>query len=213
MFRKLMLVLSLALAFQTQSGFAENDALDEVNRTRAARGLAPFQRDEALSQAAAGAANHRAATRNAGHTSNDFAFLPPGSRAQAAGCAAWQQGQGWGACCTYENWKYAGAAYAIGPDGRRYMHLFVSNTPNAVAAAVQQQVPVGNNAKVIPPAQVMPPAPVNAPALGDGVTWAKTDSGQVAFKDGKQLGFLGSNGTFYYLQKDGSLDERKPESK
>lgn len=134
MIHKLLFVLSLALVFQSTSVNAADDALDEVNRTRAARGLAPFNRDEALSQAAAGAADFRAARRISGHSSNDFAFLPGGARASAAGCAAWNQGSGWGACCTYENWKYAGAAASVGPDGKRYMHLFVSNSPNGIGA-------------------------------------------------------------------------------
>lgn len=104
---------------------AADDALGEVNAARAARGLRPFVRDAGLSQAAAGAADYRAARRITGHTSNDFSFVPAGSTARAAGCAAWQPGWGWGACCTYEPWTFAGAAVAIGPDGRRYMHLFV----------------------------------------------------------------------------------------
>jgi len=37
----------------------------------------------------------------------------------------WPDGWGWGSCCTYERWVYAGAAWCIGPDGQRYMHLFV----------------------------------------------------------------------------------------
>ena len=101
------------------------DALDEVNATRAARGLRPFVRDDGLTSAAAGCAEFRAARLMAGHTSNDFAAVPAGAYATSAGCAAWEPGMGWGACCTYENYTYAGAAYAMGRDGRRYMHLFV----------------------------------------------------------------------------------------
>jgi hypothetical protein len=101
------------------------DALDEVNATRAARGLAPFIRDDNLTAAAAGCAEFRAARLMAGHTSNDFAALPPGTSASASGCAAWPVGLGWGSCCTYDRYTYAGAAYAMGRDGRRYMHLFV----------------------------------------------------------------------------------------
>ena len=58
---------------------------------------------------------------------DDFAALPPGSVASAAGCAAWHPSAGWGSCCTLENHRYAGAAYSYGRDGRRYMHIFVSN--------------------------------------------------------------------------------------
>jgi hypothetical protein len=101
------------------------DALGEVNATRAARGLRPFAHDPSLTVAAKACADFRAERFMAGHTSNDFAFVPAGGYATSAGCAAWDPGMGWGACCTYDNYTYAGAAYAVGRDGRRYMHLFV----------------------------------------------------------------------------------------
>jgi hypothetical protein len=101
------------------------DALDEVNQARARRGLRPFLRDHGLTVAAASAARYRAAHRMAGHTPNDFAHLPSGSQATSAGCAAWPASMGWGSCCWEENWTYAGASYAMGPDGLRYMHIFV----------------------------------------------------------------------------------------
>jgi hypothetical protein len=100
-------------------------ALAEVNAARAARGLRPFVEDPDLTTAAQGAAKYRAARLMAGHTANDFAFVPSGSSASAAGCAAWEPSWGWGACCTYEPWAHAGAAWSLGSDGRRYMHLFV----------------------------------------------------------------------------------------
>lgn len=102
------------------------DALDEVNHARAARGLPPFQYDRNLAIAAGACAEHRAARRLAGHSSNDFAFVPAGTKCDATGCAAWPQGMGWGSCCSYEHYERAGAAYVIGPDGLRYMSLFVS---------------------------------------------------------------------------------------
>jgi hypothetical protein len=105
--------------------FAGENALAEVNAARAARGLRPLLEDPNLTAAASAASDFRAAYRIAGHTSNDFAFLPAGCICPAAGCAAWEPSWGWGSCCTYENWTYAGAAYAHGSDGRRYMHLFV----------------------------------------------------------------------------------------
>jgi hypothetical protein len=101
------------------------EALDEVNAVRAKRGLPAFQYDEGLTRAAQACAQFRADRLIQGHTSNDFAFLPAGAQAPAAGCAAWEPSMGWGACCTYERYAYAGAAYALGRDGRRYMHLFV----------------------------------------------------------------------------------------
>jgi hypothetical protein len=102
-----------------------DDALAEVNARRARRGLRAFIRDEGLTAAAIRAAQYRATYRIAGHSSNDFAFLPAGSLASAAGCAAWEPSWGWGSCCSEENWTYAGASWAMGSDGRRYMHLFV----------------------------------------------------------------------------------------
>lgn len=101
------------------------EALDEVNAARASRGLPPFTRDPGLTVAARSAAVYRAARHMEGHTPNDFAHLPAGAHATAAGCAAWEPSWGWGSCCAYENWTYAGAAFAVGRDGRRYMHLFV----------------------------------------------------------------------------------------
>lgn len=109
----------------TSPACAAWDALDEVNAKRAARGLAPFVRDADLTRAAAGCADFRAERLMAGHTRNDFAALPPGSTARAAGCAAWPQGMGFGSCCLYERWTFAGAAWALGRDGKRYCHLFV----------------------------------------------------------------------------------------
>ena len=118
----LAIVVSLVVASAAQAG---SDALHEVNAARARRGLPPYQRCEALSIAASKAADFRAARHIAGHTSNDFSFVPRGTGAGAAGCAALTPDWGWGSCCTYERWRYAGAAWAMGRDGRRYMHLYV----------------------------------------------------------------------------------------
>lgn len=101
------------------------DGLDEVNAKRSARGLRPFARDEGLTQAARACAAFRAERGLFGHTSNDFAFVPPGASAASAGCAAYPAGYGWMSCCTYDNYTSAGAAWVTGRDGRRYMHLFV----------------------------------------------------------------------------------------
>jgi len=100
-------------------------ALAEVNALRAQRGLPPYAYDDDLTKAAQAAAVYRANYLIEGHTSNDFAFVPAGSSAASAGCAAWPQGMGWGSCCCYDNYRLAGAGWAIGKDGRRYMHLFV----------------------------------------------------------------------------------------
>src|SRR5438874_8217526 len=93
------------------------DGLDEVNAQRAARGLRPFVRDDALTQAAGACAAFRAERGLFGHTANDFAFLPPGSSARSAGCAAYPAGYGWMSCCVYDNYTYAGAASVTGSDG------------------------------------------------------------------------------------------------
>ncbi len=101
------------------------DALDEVNAARAARGLRPLLKDEGLTAGAKAAARWRAERLTAGHAPNDFAFLPPGSMATSAGCAAAEPSWGWLSCCYLDNWTYAGAAWVMGSDGRRFMHLFV----------------------------------------------------------------------------------------
>ncbi|XZE20517.1 CAP domain-containing protein [Pirellulaceae bacterium SH449] len=102
-----------------------NEALAEVNAARARRGLRPFIHDPLLTQAAQQCAQIRASRRIAGHLPNDFAYLPAGSTARSAGCGAMESSWGWGTCCTYENYTYAGAAWVMGNDGKRYMHLFV----------------------------------------------------------------------------------------
>jgi hypothetical protein len=127
------LVLSvLALTLSAHVAVAEEvpvanaqQVLDEVNAARAARGLRPYLLDENLARGATACAIHRARYRMAGHTPNDFGFLPPGTSASAGGCAAWPVGMGWGSCCTYDNYQFAGAGYCVGADGKRYMHIFV----------------------------------------------------------------------------------------
>lgn len=115
----------LGFASMTVYSWAGENALREVNAARAARGLSPFIEDAKLKAGAVNVAEFRASRLMAGHTGNDFAGLPTGCLASAAGCAAWEPSWGWGACCTYDNYTYAGAAWAVGRDGRRYMQLFV----------------------------------------------------------------------------------------
>src|SRR5262245_32247091 len=86
-------------------------AMAEVSAARAARGLPPFIENQALTRAAQGAAQYRAARLISGHTANNFAFLPRGAQATAAGCAAWEPRMGWGSCFTYEGHRYGGAAW------------------------------------------------------------------------------------------------------
>lgn len=102
--------------------------LGEVNAARAQRGLPAFQADPLLQQAAEEAARRRAAIQCHGHLpgpQGDFACIPPGGQAAAAGCGALTPDWGWGSCCAYDGYTYAGAAWVQGSDGRRYMHLFV----------------------------------------------------------------------------------------
>src|SRR4051812_36919542 len=108
-------VFALVALFSSAAVFAADsaeayDGLAEVNAARAARGLKPYVYDEGLARAAAGCATFRAERLMAGHTSNDFSALPAGSHASAAGCAAWEPSMGWGACATYDNYTYCGAA-------------------------------------------------------------------------------------------------------
>ena len=124
---KSCLISVILILLSTQTLLA-GDALDEVNAARAARGLRPFIRDEGLTIAAIRASEHRAAYRIAGHVGGgmgDFAFLPPGSHASAAGCGALEPWWGWGTCCTYDNYERAGAAVTV-VAGIRFMHLFVA---------------------------------------------------------------------------------------
>lgn len=103
-----------------------DDALDEVNAARAKRGLRAFLPDPLLNKAALACARQRASRFCHGHLpESDFKYLPDGGDARAAGCGALEPSWGWGTCCTYENYTYAGAAWVMGSDGRRYMHLFV----------------------------------------------------------------------------------------
>jgi len=109
------------------SGIVE-DALPEVNERRAKRGLKPFVNDDGLRQAALSCAKIRAQNHIHGHLSGnmgDFAYLPSGCNASAAGCGALEPSWGWGTCCMDDNYTYGGAAMVIGNDGLRYMHLFV----------------------------------------------------------------------------------------
>lgn len=130
--KRWMLVLSCVGLFADTSQTGDTagyiDGLDEVNAKRATRGLPPYIRDEGLTQAAGSCASYRASRLMFGHTSNDFAFLPNGSHADSAGCAAYPPSYGWMSCDIWEPQRYAGAAWVMGSDGRRFMHVFVSNS-------------------------------------------------------------------------------------
>lgn len=135
------LTIAFGCVLLSQSAVRADEALDEVNAARMARGLRPFIRDDGLTQAAASCAEFRASHLMFGHTSNDFAFLPPGVSASSAGCAAYDASLGWLSCCTYENYTHAGAAYSIGRDGKRYMHLFVRSEAPSQPTAMWADAP------------------------------------------------------------------------
>ena len=110
------------------TAYGSDDALDEVNARRAARGLPAFVKDPGLTQAAAACAKVRAANFVDGHLGgamSDFSYLPAGVTASAAGCGALEPSWGWGTCCMDEPYTFAGAAWVMGANGKRYMHLFV----------------------------------------------------------------------------------------
>ena len=108
------------------SSSGSDDALNEVNAARAARGLRPFINDPGLNAAALACAKQRCARHIDGHLpESDFRYLPSGTNAGAAGCGALDPSWGWGTCCTYDSYTYGGAAWVMGSDGKRYMHLFV----------------------------------------------------------------------------------------
>jgi hypothetical protein len=117
--------VAFAVVVLSSNSASAADALAQVNAQRAARGLPAYERDEALSVAAEAAARHRAERLLFGHCANDFAFLPAGVSADAAGCAAYPAEYGFMACATYDGYRWAGAASVPGRDGRVYHHLFV----------------------------------------------------------------------------------------
>lgn len=105
-----------------------SSALDEVNALRAARWLPAYIQDDGLEQAAIATATFRAERLMFGHVTGgmgDFAFLPRGIHASATGCAAYPPSYGFMACAIYDRYTFAGAAWVLGRDGKRYCHLFV----------------------------------------------------------------------------------------
>lgn len=106
----------------------EATPLEQVNARRRAAGLTPYIECPDLAAGAKACAEYRAAQGIAAHTGNDFAFLPRGCRASAAGCniaahggtAAFQTCAMYEAACTH-----CGCATARAADGRVFHHLFV----------------------------------------------------------------------------------------
>ena len=120
-----LVLLTLPLSAQDVKQVATPEqVLAEVNALRAQRGLPAYILDPQLAQGATACAIHRAQRGIQGHSANDFAFLPAGCRASAAGCAAWPVSMGWGSCVIYERAAYAGAGFCqVG--NIRYMQLMI----------------------------------------------------------------------------------------
>lgn len=112
------------------------DVLEELNQQRRQRGLEAYIWDRDLTIAAGRASKHRAERLMFGHTDNDFAYLSSGVSADAAGCAAYPASYGFTACACYDQGlHFAGAAYTLGRDGKRYCHLFIRKVNRVRVAA------------------------------------------------------------------------------
>lgn len=102
------------------------DAMADLNARRASYGLPPMRTDPQLLQAAMNAASCRASLRCAGHLLNDYDALPqgvPGYPSCVSGCGVYD-GM-FLSCGSDDRRQLAGAAKALGSDGRWYCHLFV----------------------------------------------------------------------------------------
>ena len=104
------------------------DPLSQVNARRAAAGLRPYVQDPGLTRAAQAAVQYRARLRIRGHVQSgmgDFQFLPTGATAAAAGADWYGATAEFATCAMTDNYTFAGAASAVGPDGEWYHQLFV----------------------------------------------------------------------------------------
>lgn len=127
---------------------ATSSAFENVNRQRMSRGLRPFVFSEGLTRAAEKVAAIKAANCLSGHLSgpmSDFAMLEPGVQCAATGADGSKisaNDPNWYTCCMDEPYVYAGAGSAIGPDGNKYMSLFVANQqPETIAVAAVENYP------------------------------------------------------------------------
>lgn len=173
-------LLSLAAVLSLACVAKSEDALDRVNAQRAARGLPAFVRDANLTAAAEACASHRATYLLFGHSANDFAFLPAGTSADAAGCAAYPSDYGFMACCTYESYRFAGAASVVGRDGKVYHHLFVSNRASAPPSVAQP--PAASFAPM--PTTTAPPVVVQQAPCAQSYAVSGCSSGRATFQWG-----------------------------
>lgn len=123
--RGLFIIIIVLFVASVASAHEPQDALDRLNYQRAQQGLYAYERDPELTKAALAIAKYRADHGIRLHTANDFNFLPKGTFAPMAGCAAWSYGHGFGACGVYERkYKRCGAAWCVGRNGLVYCHAF-----------------------------------------------------------------------------------------
>lgn len=143
---------------------AATDAMTELNNQRGRVGLFPFIEDAGLTQGAMKCADYRASWGMAGHTGDDFKFLPPGCMHMMSN--GWMQEKGGagvsstGFSACYANYPqmlpkeqphggipgvvgnniYAGAAVAYDNRGQRYCSLFVSGSPSRMFHPIEAVV-------------------------------------------------------------------------
>lgn len=99
------------------------DAMADLNARRAMYRLPPMKTDPVLLQAAMKAASCRAALRCAGHLLNDYDASTIGYPYCVSGCGVYNMM--FLSCGSDDRKQYAGAAKALGTDGKWYCHLFV----------------------------------------------------------------------------------------
>lgn len=99
------------------------DAIADLNARRAMYHLPPFKTDPVLLQAAMKAASCRAALRCAGHLKNDYDASTIGYPQAVSGCGVYNMM--FLSCGSDDRKQFAGAAKALGTDGKWYCHLFV----------------------------------------------------------------------------------------
>ena len=147
-------LLTCVVACMTTMSFA--DGMDEVNEWRRRSGLPPFIEDPAMTQFAAMKARYRA-ERN----------LRDGHQGPSAP-AGWHEGTGeaqpmwgWLTCEMESDFRYAGAAMCVGPDGTRFMVL-VCRQGSGRALIGRSAAPVHRTAHLTP----------NPPRVGQPATYS-----------------------------------------
>lgn len=99
------------------------DAMSDLNKRRAMYGLPPMKTDPVLLQAAMNAASCRAALRCEGHLKNDYDASSVKYPQVVSGCGVYNMM--FLSCGSDDRKQFAGAAKALGSDGKWYCHLFV----------------------------------------------------------------------------------------